>query len=376
MLFILAFFTSYLIWLLTISGEDQLSKYAEANNSPGHPGQDCVHCGQHCQAMINGISTSNLRLDVELIVLLTYIAQILLLLPGYALLVFTLDGFAGVILKCLVLCLVSCMFTVTFTPGSHFWVTITLVSHLSHLHSKLPEQFWQCLNGQLPFLTLNQPPNQWTTHDSHVSAANSIIWMIVRLADMEVIANFVMEVVWHDGIQTTPVVTLYDTLVFECFDHQSGHPVLIPVHRDKAYVCAKALLHIATQRKCLSIHSDDMVFTSISERHSIIGYQGDPELASVLGFIDTIFQPGNAQPVPWATFTFTIIHHAWISHILLYHAWGTRTQTSFSRDVMGFVDHSLRLETPPSIVADCILAISLFLGNDIDLDDLSVFDKR
>jgi len=387
---------SYLVWRLTISSEGQLSKYIEADDTPV---QDHIHRAQHLQAKINTISTSRLNLDVESTILLTDVAQFLLL-PGYTLLVFTLDGVPGIILKILVLSLVSYLLTSMFSRGSQFWVTVTLISHLSLLHIRLLGKFQQWfnrilarsrvhdeerLNGQLLLATANQPPDQWTIQDRHTSAADSIIWTIGKLVDVEVIAGFVLEVVWHDHIKTTPMMALYHTLL-GCFDRWSGHLVLIPAHRDKAYICAKALLHVAVQRKCLGIHSDEVVFQDISGSHLIMGYQleGDPELASVLVLIDIIFQPdnaqpGDAQPGPWDTFTFTTAHHAWTGHILLYRAWSAhRKQTPFPSDVMGFVDSSLRLKDLPlaPIVADCIIMICLFLGIDIDLEDLSAIDKR
>jgi len=385
-LFALAFKTSLLIFHLTISSEHQLSKYDDANYTPE---QSRIRRGQHLQATINEIGTSRFGLGVEFIILLTYVAK-LLLLTGYTLLIFTLDGFTSVILKHLVLSLDSYVFTAMLSPGSRFRVTVTLVSRLLLFRSRRFQQRFnhilggsrvnneERLNGQPLLATANRLPDQWTAWDSHASAADSITWMIAKAADTEAIASFVTAVVWHSGIQTTPMIALYD-LLFRCFDRRSGHPVLIPAHRDKAYICAKALFHVAIQRKCFGNDSDGMAFGSISGRHSIVGYQGDPELASVLGVIDIIFQPNNPQPVPWGTFTFTAAHHAWMGHILLYYAWdSTRTQITFPREIVEFVDHSLQLETPPPapIIVDCILIIGLFLGIQLDLDDLSVPDKR
>ena len=56
--------------------------------------------------------------------------------------------------------------------------------------------------------------------------------------------------------------------------------------------------------------------------------------------------------------SFTILHHAWMGHILLYRAWDTiRKHEPLPDDVKEFILHSLRLEPPPPapIIADCLL---------------------
>jgi hypothetical protein len=231
----------------------------------------------------------------------------------------------------------------------------------------------------------NQPPplfNKETDWNGYVLDSNCIAWMFEMSMDADVIMaimRFIPEVVWHAGIRVTPLERLYDT-VLKCFNRSSGHPVVIPRLRNKAYLSAKALLHLTIQRKCIGDESDKAMFKSIMNRHPVMGskhYEDDSDLESTLGIIDRIF--GDFEPMYWENFSFTIPHHAWMGHILLYRAWDIlRKGEPLPDDVKEFVFHSLRLEPPPPapIVADCLLTIGLVLGIKLhSIDDLLVTDK-
>ena len=235
------------------------------------------------------------------------------------------------------------------------------------------------LSDQSPLLF-----NKETDWGGYVLDSNCIAWMFEMSMDSDVIMaimRFIPEVVWHAGIRTIPLERLYDT-VLECFDHSSGHPVVIPKLRNKAYLSAKALLHLAIQRKCIGDEPDRAAFESISRRHSIMNskhYEGDSDLESTLGIIDRVFLDGGFKRMDWQGFSLTVPHHAWMGHILLYRAWDVLGKGEpLPDDVKEFVLHSLRLEPPPpaTIVADCLLIIGLVLGIKLHVDDLLVIDKR
>jgi len=192
------------------------------------------------------------------------------------------------------------------------------------------------------------------------------------------ILRFIPEVVWHADIRTTPLERLYDTL-FECFDHSSGHPVVIPKLRNKAYLGAKALLHLTIQRKCIGNENGD-AFVPISNKHKRMyskHYDGDSDLTSTLGIIDCVFN--KSEPMCWKGLSFTPTHHAWMGHVLLYRAWDVLGQDKpLPDDVREFILHSFQLEPPPpaTVVADCLIVIGLVLGISLQEDHLSVVDKR
>ena len=217
----------------------------------------------------------------------------------------------------------------------------------------------------------------------YVLDSNCIAWMFQSISmDADVILaimKFIPEVVWHAGIRTIPLEKLYDTLL-DCFDRSSGSPIVHPRLKDRAYLSAKALLHLAIQRKCIGHVSDHVVFKSISSRHVAIGskrYEGDSDTESTLGIIDRIF--GDYEDIHWHTFSLSVPHHAWMGHILLYRAWDVlRESDTLPDDVKEFVLHSLQLDPPPPapIVADCLFIIGLVLGIKLHIDDLLVMDKR
>ena len=230
-----------------------------------------------------------------------------------------------------------------------------------------------------------QPPplfNEETDWGGYVLDSNCTAWMFEMSMDADVIMaimKFTPEVVWHADIRTTPLERLYDT-VLECFDRSSGRPIVIPRLRDKAYLSAKALLHLAIQRKCIGDESDKIIFQSIASRHPIMGYkhyEGDSDLEATLGIIDRTF--GDFEPMYWNNFTLTPPHHAWMGHILLYRAWDVlRRGDPLPDDIREFILYSLRLESPPpaTVVADCLLIIGLVIGINLHTNDLLVVDKR
>ena len=238
-------------------------------------------------------------------------------------------------------------------------------------------------------LTMANPPDQpppifrmeidW---EAHRFDSNSIDWTLGMSLDMDVtmaIARVIPEIVWHTGVRAISLERFYDVLL-ECFDRSSGYPTVKPGFRNMAYLSAKALVHMVIQRKCIGDGPEKTVLETISRRHRLMGpkhYEGDSDLESTIGVIDRVLD--DFEPIHWQNFSFTIPHHAWMGHILLYRAWDVlRKGEALPDDIKEFVLYSFRLEPPPpaSIVADCLLIIGLLLGIRLHAYDLLVADKR
>ena len=242
-------------------------------------------------------------------------------------------------------------------------------------------------HGQFSVISMSdQPPrlfNEETDWGGYVLDSKCIAWMFEMSIDSDVtmaIMKFIPDVVWHNGIRITPLERLYDTVV-ECFDFSTGHPAVIPKFKNKAYVNSKALLHLAIQRKCIGNESDEPpALKSIFNLHSAVSseyLEGDSDLESTLGIIDRVF--GYFTPIDWQKFSFSVQHHTWMAHILLYRAWDVLGKGEpLPDDIREFVIHSLRMDPPPPapILTDCLFIIGLVLGIKIHIDDLSVRDKR
>jgi len=233
------------------------------------------------------------------------------------------------------------------------------------------------LPGRSP-VTLN-----WGVYKSD---SDCIDWTLEKSLDADVtmaIARVIPEIVWHPGIPAAPLERFYDVLL-ECFDCSSRPPTVKPDLGEMAYLSARALVDMVTQRFAF-VGSELMraVLESISARHQTVGlrdYEGDSDLKSTLGIFDHIL--GNwesSTSMDWQNFTFTIPHHSWMSSNLLTHAIpAIQTFDSLPSDIRGFILHSLRLDpSPPAqIVADCLFMIGLLLDVQPPLNALSSPDKR
>jgi len=240
----------------------------------------------------------------------------------------------------------------------------------------------------LPMWTLMTDPDPLFSHreidwDGYVVYSSCVTWMFekpIEHGTVMAIIRFIPEIVWHGGIRTIPLERIHSNLL-ECFDDQAHRPTVLSRHKDRAYLSAKATLHMIIQRRCLGENADAATFDSIAARHPQMGsrhYEGDSDLECTLGIIDHVLGIG-APAMRWETFTLTTPHHSWMAHILLYRAWDSLgTIGVLSEDVICFIKHTLSLDPPPSsaIVADCLLSIGLTLGIGIHVDDLSVVDKR
>jgi len=103
----------------------------------------------------------------------------------------------------------------------------------------------------------------------------------------------------------------------------------------------------------------------------------DGEPKSTLGIIDQVL--GKGKTIVWSRLKLSVEHHSWMAHTLLNRAWDVLgSSRKFSDDVTGFIRYSLSMDPPPSgaIVAGFLINISLFIGINVHVDDLSVVDKR
>ena len=232
------------------------------------------------------------------------------------------------------------------------------------------------MGGQFP-----QPPRlaSWTTWGDYVLDTECIAWLSQRSRSTEVvmaIAGLIPEIIWYDSMGARPLKQLYD-IMLECFDSSSKPPALIPKHKEKAYLSAKALVHLAVQRKDI-----DSGFSSISLNHSAIkswNCDGDRDLESTLGMVDHVFKDDNLLPIDWKKFPFTVPHLTWMGYTLRWYAWrALGNNKPLPGDVEQFVLHSLRPVPPPpdSVVAECLHIIGLVLRITFQNYDRQAVDER
>ena len=412
---------SLLAAFVAMLGKQWLNRYsADIRGSPTDRGRDR-------QRKMNGMSTWRFDVVMEI---LPMMLQAALLLLGYALYVYlsTIDSLVAWVIAAFTLFGVSlygiivvasilsydCPFQTPFT------IFIRFVVRLDNRHRRYLKRSWRCIRSLFSWEEKQQRPGsggprhmdisskfdggeagdhielamygqyenspplfEETNWEGHVLDSNCISWMSDKSMDDDVapdIAKFIPEVVWHPGIRTAPLEKLYDKMA-ECFDYQSRGPVVNSGLKQRAYLYAKALLHVAIQRKFMGNRSDEEAYSSISCRHRNVGpkdYGGDSDLESTLGIIDHVFGAGGFNRIPWEKFSFTDSHHAWLGYILLYRAcYLIGNGEPLADDIKGFVLYSLRLNPlpPAPIVLDCLFIVGLLLGIRLDAGEKGV-DER
>ena len=209
--------------------------------------------------------------------------------------------------------------------------------------------------------------------------ARCISRMFVMSTDADVITSimdFIPDIIWHGEIKNIPLRRIYGILM-DCFDFSGPSPVVTPKSRNVAYLSARAFVHIALQRRCITEyeeHKQDSWKTLCGQhlRLSDTDYGADSDLEAVLFMVDMTL--GCDVSFPWELIEMTSPHHAWMSHVFLYHAWHEEELTEV---VMDFVEHSMSFKPPSDIViADCLFIIGLMIGIPIHVRDLTVRDKR
>jgi len=223
-----------------------------------------------------------------------------------------------------------------------------------------------------------------TEREGYETDSQCVSWMFARNFDSDVsnaILGFIPEIVWHSGIQDTPLIQVYDVLL-QCFSPstEESKPVLIPHMRDKASDAAKAFVHLFIQRQCIGDEDQELIDQLTKKSKTPLSwrrYGSDQDLDSTLGLVDKLL--GHDVSIPWTKYLLSFDHHSWLSHILLYRAWDTTRDTGkLTSDVTGFIEYTMSLDPPAasSIETDCLLMVGLLVGMPIHTDDLLVSDKR
>ena len=209
--------------------------------------------------------------------------------------------------------------------------------------------------------------------------ARCITRMLVMSTDPDVVASimdFIPEIIWHNRIKDVPLKRIYNILI-DCFNFSGPGPVVIPVLRNVAYLSARAFVHIALQRRCITQfeeHKNDSwkALCANHPRLSLTDYATDSDLMAVLFMVDMTL--GHDIMFPWERVKMTQLHHVWMSHVFLYHAWH---EGQLSEVVMAFVDGSIAWGLPSDIVTtDCLFMIGLTIGAPFHVSDITVQDKR
>ena len=216
---------------------------------------------------------------------------------------------------------------------------------------------------------------------THVSDTNCISTMFRFASGSEAIVavtGFIHEVNWTLKVRKVPLLEVCHSLrrSFELL--KDGRATVRPGMKKQAYSSAKALLYLRVQRLCVDDTENAYIVAALLQP-LLLGYRckGDHELASTLQVLGAVFN-GSAD-IPWREFTFSESHYCWLSHIIRCRAWiAFRAKEPLTKDISGFIRHSFSEESlPPRVIADCLLIISMIVGELPKLDNrMLIKDKR
>ena len=236
---------------------------------------------------------------------------------------------------------------------------------------------------------LELAPEPQTSHDvleedegTRASDTNCISTMF-RLANgseaIVAVTEFIPEVNWTLNVGRVPLLEVWHSLrrSFELL--KTGRASIRPGMKKQAYSSAVALLYLRVQRLCAGA-TDDAKIVATSLQPLLLGYRSkqDHDLASTLQVLDAVFNLGN-KDIPWGEFAFSDSHYCWLSHIIRCRAWlSLKTKKPLAKDVSGFILHSFSKDSlPPRVFADCLLIVSMIVGNLPELDEkMLIKDKR
>ena len=192
------------------------------------------------------------------------------------------------------------------------------------------------------------------------------------------LTGFIPEVNWTSDVRRVPLLDVFDCLRRSFEFRKDGKVLVRPGMREQAYESAKALLHLRIQRLC-AYATDDVRVVALKIGSFLRNRPWeDHELESTLQVLDAVFN--GEKEIRWQEFVFSDAHYSWLSHVLRCRAWVTlRTQETPTKEVLGFVRHSLSKDhLPPSrVIADSLLIVNMMIGRLPQLDErMLIKDKR
>ena len=262
-----------------------------------------------------------------------------------------------------------------FRKLNESWFTVTLARSIDEELASAP----QTPSGPLtPAATMVDVEGEESTQTSDTSCISTMFQFACAPDAIIALTGFIPEVNWTSNVRRVPLLEVYDCLHRSFEFLKDGRVLVRPGMRAQAYGSAKALLHLRVQRLCSDATDDAHIVAP--KIGSLLGYRSgkDHELESTLQVLDTVFN--EEKEIRWQEFALSDAHYCWLSHVLRCRAWVTlRTQDTLTKEVLGFVRHSLSKEPlPPSrVIADCLLIVKMMVGRLPQWDDrMLIKDKR
>jgi len=224
-------------------------------------------------------------------------------------------------------------------------------------------------------------------HDSEVRADSRCIHTMFRMTkapeSVVAIMKYIPEITWDSRLRSVPLVPVYQALRESLWHSADGRVSPQAGAGERAFLSAKALLHLYLQRRCL--HSIDKTIASQAKlietdhRKQPMGCPGlgrDSDLESTFYIVDWTF--GLQPDILWSEFKLSESHHQWLSRILQYRAWDVlRTGGELTKDVEEFVRDSLDRSTSlDRVVGNCLFITHMVAGHRPQPQEFLIEDRR
>ena len=264
---------------------------------------------------------------------------------------------------------------VQFRNSNQSFATVTLARSIDEELASLPRT---PSGTSTPGTVRVDVRGEATTQASDTNCISTMFHFAGSSDAIVALTGFILEVNWTSNVRRVPLLEVYDCL-YKSFEFLKDGRVLVrPGMRAQAYGSAIALLYLRVQRLCACAMDDTRIIAS--NIRPLLGYHsGDHELESTLQVLDAVFNK-NEEEIRWQEFVFSDTHYCWLSHILRCRAWATlRTQTTLTKEVLGFVRYSLSKGPlpQPRVIADCLLIVNMMIGKLPPLDEKFLLkDKR
>ena len=208
--------------------------------------------------------------------------------------------------------------------------------------------------------------------ESEVRADSRCIFTMFKMTkasdSLVAIMEYILEITWDSRLKSVPLSQVYRALQESLWRSADGRISPLPGERNRAFLSAKALLHLYLQRRCL--YGDDK---TLSGQVRPILYQNKPlafpapdsdsDLQSTFHLIDCTF--GFPSQIPWSDFELSESHRHWLGYVLQYRAWDAiRTRGKLTQDVREFIQYSLnRSPLLDRTVANCLFMVYMVVGH-------------
>ncbi|KIJ06139.1 hypothetical protein PAXINDRAFT_103496 [Paxillus involutus ATCC 200175] len=233
--------------------------------------------------------------------------------------------------------------------------------------------------------------NPTATQSIDVLNAPSVRWILETSNDPDVIATaatLVPQVEWPVKLDaSTMLAQLRDTFL-SCFEgRQYGQPKLVHLGRERAIACGKAFVHMYIERRLIQTRPllphgtydpDSLSSPTVDIQWLLWVQHDDPKLLFICDLIlEVVLDVGMVTPLSLRASMIPDLFLEWMSHSLSHCLTQPQYAKFWRRRAIDAITRLLVAPLPRSnVLANCLMAAGLLLGQTVDRRDILVVDKN